>query len=138
MIHIQFAHKDYYFLYDQDSYEPNTEFHPDNVLGTNIFYDTQRNRVVFGPDKCGQGNFTKIKIITSNNSWSIKCGGRFSKELIHLKLHTNRSHYLTKFSFSEKYNENQRMRYSWPWGKKTLYDFSCGDFEPEIMGELSF
>ncbi|MFT6633916.1 MAG: hypothetical protein ACJAS4_003889 [Bacteriovoracaceae bacterium] len=125
LVHIQFAHKDQHLLREADSIEPLEGFDHNSVLGTNVFYDLKDRSVVFGPDKCGQGRVQKVRSHPQKSSWDISCGGNFSEAKVKLKLFTNKKQRLIKFKFIERFNNQHRGRFSWPWRKKTLYNFTC-------------
>ncbi len=131
LIYIQFAHENQHL--EESDYNEDREFHPDNVLGTNVIFDKKDNSVVFGPDKCGVGNIKKIRSTSSENKWVISCGGKFSSVYTKLTIFTDKNHRLKKFRFKESFNSSTRRTVSWPWNRKKLYHFSCSGLRLEKL-----
>lgn len=131
LVHIQFAHRKQHLRDNNLSLGQQFEFHPDTVLGTNVFYDLKDRAVVFGPDKCGQGMLKRVHSSVKNKTWSIRCGGLFKQAKVRLKMVTDVEGRLRSFSFKEAFNSSHRGRYTLPWRKSLLYNFSCHGFTYE-------
>lgn len=138
---LQFAHKDFLISGDNDLtvilgerrsdiivtsdiYNPQVAFTPQNVPGISVIIDKKYNWVEFGPASCNK-KLANLKTIKKKYSWQVKCGSKFSRVNVNLKLYADNTNDLTHFEFSEKYNKSRRIIVRAPWKEKTIFDLKC-------------